>query len=192
MQMTSQYNDLETICKPDIILASEQDILESQGHRRLDPSRAPSESFDWHIVRATEENKFEGPIDKLPQEYSSRLSRYIAATENVTTTPSTKAELYEEESEGEENVEGNEETEEEGVHSENEEEEEFDEDAEGQGAPEGMHLSNIEPLTVDFRNSANREQEGLAGRRVCAFKDNTTRRTSRPSEPVPHNAPSYP
>ena len=163
-QMISQYNDPETFCTPNIILASRQDVLKSQDHRRLNLVRAPRKSFDWHIVRAAEENKFGGPIDNLPLEYSIRLSRHIPAAENVTTTPSTKAEIYEEDSEGEENIEENEETEEEGEGEEvNSENEEFDEEAGGQGAvggpvpiPEGMSLSNIEPLIVDPCNSANR------------------------------------
>ena len=160
--MISQHKDPNTFRTPDIILASKQDVLKSQDRQRLNPVRA-RKSFDWHIVRAAEENKFGGPIDNLPLEYSIRLSRHIPAAENVTTTPSTKAEIYEEDSEGEENIEGNEETEEEGeeeVYSENEE---FDEEAGDQGAvgdpvpiPEGMSLSNIEPLIVDPCNSANR------------------------------------
>ena len=162
-QMISQYNDPKTFRTPNIILASKQDVLKSQDRQRLNPVRA-RKSFDWHIVRAAEENKFGGPIDNLPLEYSIRLSRHIPAAENVTTTPSTKAKIHEEDSEGEENIEGKEETEEEGeeeeVYSENEE---FDEEAGGQGAvggpvpiPEGMSLSNIEPLIVDPCNSANR------------------------------------
>jgi len=151
-QMTSHYDDLKTIRKPDIILASRQEILDSQDRQRLDPSRAPRKSFDWHIVRASEENKFEGPIDALPQEYSSHLSHYIAAADNVTTTPSTKAEICEEESEGEESIEGNEETEEEEEGEEGEvyNEDEVDEDAGGQGAPEGMTLQILNPSPLTF------------------------------------------
>ena len=198
--MVSQYNDLKTFRKPDIILASKQDVLKSQDRQRLNPVRAPHKPFDWHIVRAAEENKFEDPIDNLPLEYSIGLSHHIPAADNVTTTPSTKAYIYEADSEGEDNIEGNEETEEEGegeeVYSENEE---SDEETGGQGAvgnpahiPEGMSLLNIEPLIVDLRNSANRQQEGLAGLRVFALKEDKTRRTRRCPQDVLHNPANHP
>jgi hypothetical protein len=91
MPMTAMYDGLKTVRKPDIILASRQAMIKSQGGYALNPTEAPRVPFDWHIPRVTEENKRrQNKLERRHGMYTVHLSQYIPATSDVSTTPSTK------------------------------------------------------------------------------------------------------
>lgn len=92
MQMKAIHNDMETIRKPDIILASRQAMIESQDGQPLNPTEPPRVPFDWHIPLVTEENKRrQKKLKRRHHKYSVRLSQYIPAASDVKVTPSTKS-----------------------------------------------------------------------------------------------------
>jgi hypothetical protein len=83
-QMRSDYNGLETIRKPNIIMASKLAMKKSQGSLDLNLTSPLCCPFDWDSPRSTEENKcIQTKINHPPPMYSVHLSSYIPMADDV-------------------------------------------------------------------------------------------------------------
>ena len=168
MQMKATHNGMETVRKPDIILASRQAMIEAQDGQPLTPTEPPRKSFDWDIPRLTEENKRrQKKLKRHHHKYSVRLSQYILAASDVKLTPSTKSTtdprkrdrvMAEQREEGGDE-EGREENDEEGGEENDEEgreenDDEGVEEGEDEKSEECKSVSSTESLTADPPYSA--------------------------------------